>query len=108
MPVMCLGERIRELRLKNGYKQKELAMLLNIENNTMCQYENSTRIPDYIVIRKICKLFNISADYLLGITNYEVSYLNDEYADLIIKYSKLSNKDKEKVKVFLKEVKLND
>lgn len=82
--------------------------MLGIENNTMCQYENSLRIPDYIMIKKICKLFDISADYLLGITNFQISYLNDEFADLVFRYSKSSYKVKEQIKALLQEEKLND
>lgn len=64
-----MKNRITELRKKNDIKQSELASILNIGSNTLCQYEKGDRqIPDNIK-RKLCRFFNVSMEYLLGISD---------------------------------------
>ena len=63
------GVFIKELRIKEGYSQKELASLLNVAQNTVSQYENGIREPDNETLVKLSEIFNVSTDYLLGRTN---------------------------------------
>lgn len=63
-----LAIRIKELRKKSGYTQKELAHLLGIGQTTVANYEQGTRIPDTEKLNKIADLFDITLDYLLGRT----------------------------------------
>ncbi len=58
--------RIRELRIKSGYNQKEFAAILNVAPNTYNQWETGKREPDYEMLKKIADYFNVSVDYLLG------------------------------------------
>lgn len=57
---------IRELRIKRGLSQLELAKQLNVAQNTVSQWENGTREPDAEMLRKLSAFFNVSIDYLLG------------------------------------------
>lgn len=64
---MSKGERIKELRLKKGMSQSELAKALNTTKQTISKYEKSivTNIPsDKIEAMSI--LFNTSPEYILG------------------------------------------
>lgn len=63
-----LAVRIKELRTKKGYTQKELAALLGVGQTTIANYENGIRIPDTEKMNKIADLFQVSFDYLLGRT----------------------------------------
>lgn len=65
-----LGERLKELRVENGYTQKELAALLNINSVTYLHYEKAQREPSLSLLAQIALFYNVSVDYLLGLTEY--------------------------------------
>ncbi len=61
--------RIRDLRKDCDKTQKEIAELLNMQLTTYREYENQERrIPADFLIR-IAKLYNVSIDYIAGLTN---------------------------------------
>ena len=61
-----VGERLKRIRKENNYTQDMLANKLQLEPAAISKYEtNRVPIPQEYII-KICDLFNISADYLLG------------------------------------------
>lgn len=61
--------RIRELREDNDLTQKQLAQMLNCSQQVYSNYELGQRdIPTDILI-KLAKFYNVSTDYILGITN---------------------------------------
>ena len=62
-----IGERLRNLRRKAKLKQQELADRLQIACSTYRLYEGEERLPPAEVIVRICRLFSVSSDYLLGI-----------------------------------------
>ena len=62
-----IGKKIRELRLEKNLTQIMLARKLNIANNTISQYENGLTHPALETVVAIAGLFDVSADYLLGI-----------------------------------------
>lgn len=59
--------RLKELRIEKLYKQSDLARLLNVDQRTISNWEKAVREPDFDMLIKISKLFEISSDYLLGI-----------------------------------------
>ncbi|WP_446897479.1 helix-turn-helix domain-containing protein [Clostridium sp. LBM24168] len=58
--------RLKELRLKKGLTQKELAEKLNMQNTAISKYELNERKPDIDTLNQLANFFNVSADYLLG------------------------------------------
>lgn len=48
---------------------KEVSSQLNINLATYAHYEQGIRQPPIELIRKICDLFDITADYLIGRTD---------------------------------------
>lgn len=64
-----LGKRILSLRESKKISQLELAKLLNISNTTLSQYESGKRIPNDEIKKNIAIYFNVSIDYLLGLTD---------------------------------------
>jgi transcriptional regulator with XRE-family HTH domain len=64
-----IGTRIRGLRLKNNWTHTELAMKVGLSQSAVSTYERGIRIPDANTLFKFCKLFNCSADYLVGLTD---------------------------------------
>lgn len=61
------SERFRQLR---GHKsQADFADLIGISRPTIGFYENGERLPDALVIAKICEKCNVSSDWLLGLSD---------------------------------------
>lgn len=67
-------ERLKELRKYYDIPQKEIAAALKISQQHYSMYENGKRILNAEQIIIICKKYNISANYLLG--------LSDEFTEL--------------------------
>jgi transcriptional regulator with XRE-family HTH domain len=61
--------RIRDLREDRDLKQRELAAYLNCSQQVYSNYELGQRdVPTDVLIR-LAKYYNVSADYILGLTN---------------------------------------
>jgi len=66
---MTFGEKIAELRTQKGWRQEDLASQLFVTKQAVSKWENDKDFPDIGLIKKISEIFNVSTDYLLGITN---------------------------------------
>ena len=66
---MILSKRIIQLREKNNLSQKELSDSLNINKSVMNRIEQGTRPVREDELLKFSNFFNVSTDYLLGITD---------------------------------------
>lgn len=66
---MNYAERMRNLRQDNDLSQKKVADMLGVAQTTYSQYELEKRpMPiDYLIA--LCKFYNVSADYMLGLSN---------------------------------------
>jgi transcriptional regulator with XRE-family HTH domain len=64
---MNLPERLKEARKAAGLTQEDVAKRLGISKSTYCCYETGRHSPDPNALVILCKAFNVSADYLLGI-----------------------------------------
>lgn len=65
------GNRLRKLRKSRGLTQAQLADLLGLSPAAIGNYENGDRIPRPKHLSQICILFNVTSDYLLGISSIE-------------------------------------
>ncbi|MGI6298798.1 MAG: helix-turn-helix domain-containing protein [Saccharofermentanales bacterium] len=83
---MLLPQRLKQLRLENDLTQEGLAKHLPINRGTYAHYELGKRQPDLETLVRIAVFYNVSTDYLLGLTDLPVS------AQTLINYcQKLSN-----------------
>lgn len=63
-----IGQRIKECRLKKNLTQAELARVLDVDTQTISRWECNERKPGRDKIEKMSTFFNVSADYLLNIS----------------------------------------
>ena len=63
------GIRLRELRKQNGYTIEQFAEKIGVAKSTLGYYENDNRMPDIEILCRICNVFNVPADYMIGRTN---------------------------------------
>lgn len=64
-----MNYRIKEIRIDRDFKHKDLAKVLNISQSTYSDLENeiSYARADYLI--KLSEFYNVSVDYLLGLTD---------------------------------------
>ena len=70
-----IGSRITHLLSKNGLQQKSLSVALGVHVNIVSCWCRSTRIPNVGQLAEIARFFNVSSDYLLGLTDVEENRL---------------------------------
>lgn len=73
-----LYRRMAELREERGWSQQELADRIGVTRQTCCNYESRNRRPDCDILARMCTVFDVSADYLLGLSNTR----KPEYAEI--------------------------
>lgn len=59
--------RLKTLRAEYGLTQAQVAEKLGVSQQTYSKYENSDVPIDSEVLRKLCALYGVSADYILAI-----------------------------------------
>lgn len=66
-----IGDRIKLLREERKLSQAELADIVGLAQSSIGNYERGIRSPDADTIVRLANFFNVSADYLLCITDYD-------------------------------------
>lgn len=97
---MHFGEILKDLRLKAGLTQKQLADQIGVSKSVVSFYELSERIPSPSVLIKLSSVFHVSADYLLGVESarrVDISGLDDEDAEVIMAVIALLRKKNDKI-----------
>jgi len=62
-----LGERLAKLREEHGMTQEELAKALKTDQSRVSSYENGRIRISVEVLKKLTRIFDVSADELLGL-----------------------------------------
>lgn len=83
------GQKIRTLRISKGLTQGALAKLLGVSPSTVGMYEQGRRKPDGNMLIKLCEVFSVTSDSLLG-----VSEPSHEAVDIIHEMSDRIRSDK--------------
>ena len=65
-----LSLRLRLLRIASGMKQDEVAQALGIGRSAYTYYELARSRPDCDALIRLAKLYKVSIDYLVGISNF--------------------------------------
>ena len=58
-----LGKRIQATRIKKGWKQKELAVAVSVEPQTVSRWERARSTPDIEMLRKVAEHLNQPLSY---------------------------------------------
>lgn len=66
-----IGPRLRVLR--GRMNQAELAGKLGVAQTTYSGWERQSKEPDLATVRAVCRLFSVSADWLLGLSDARAS-----------------------------------
>ena len=63
------GERLQEIRKDHGDTQQNLADKLHVSLHAVRCWEQNKSDPNHETLVEICRLYHVSADYLLGLTD---------------------------------------
>ncbi|MBP3886933.1 MAG: helix-turn-helix transcriptional regulator [Cellulosilyticum sp.] len=68
---MPIGQRLKKVLDEKGMMQKELAEKIGVSEMVISRYVHGGRIVSVSILIEICKSLNVSADYLLGLSEVE-------------------------------------
>ena len=103
-----IAERLRALRLESELSKRDLVSLLPLNYSTYANYESGFREPNLDVLQMLARHFNVSVDYLLGVSDSkrkvdEVAVLNDQEHDFFVKYRQLDTHGQELIDMVLQK-----
>lgn len=67
---MIFKDRFNEALTQTKLKQKEIAERCGIHPSCITQYKNGESEPTLQTLFDLCKVLNVSSDYLLGLSDY--------------------------------------
>lgn len=62
-----MNKKLKLLRKQKGISQKVVAEAIGVTLSAYSNYEQGIREPSNQILINICKFFDVSADYLLGL-----------------------------------------
>lgn len=65
-----VGTKLKERRQQLGMTQQQVANAMKIAQPIYQRFESGVYECNYSQLAELCKLFDISADYLLGLKDY--------------------------------------
>ena len=66
--MATIGEKIKDLRKKQGLTQARLAEILHVGKTTVSKWESGKNLPQLMELKNMSSLFQVSSDYLLGLS----------------------------------------
>jgi transcriptional regulator with XRE-family HTH domain len=102
---MSYYKRIRDLREDADKTQIDLAKYLKTTAQYYGKYEKGEREIPFIRAIQLAKYYNVSLDYLAGITNFKHGYMLEPDEENFLKnWHSLSERDKGKVEYLMTEL----
>jgi len=77
MILQQMAYNIKFFREQNGWTQEELAQKIHGSRSSIAKWENNSGTPDIEFLIKLCDIFNITLDQLVGRHSYKEDLLRD-------------------------------
>ena len=77
-----IGERLQMVRKHYRVRQAELANILGVSKFTVQSWEQDKSNPSYETLAKICQMYHVSSNFLLGLTDQLPTYQEDSSVPL--------------------------
>lgn len=88
--IRDLSTKLKDLRIKLGFSQTQIATKLNVTPGIISAYECGTKSPSLESLVALAQLYKCSTDYLLGLTDITtrktLQPFTDEQAMAIISF----------------------
>ena len=82
--MLILGERIKTSRISRGWTQEELAGKIGTTKHVISNWERNKGNPDPEQITTLANTFEVSADYLLGLSNFSELHFRDPFGQITL------------------------
>ncbi len=97
--------RIKELREQRRLNQEGLALKLNVSQSTISAYEKGERTPDLKTLISIANFFDVSLDYLAGVSENRRQIMSCDLSvseiEHLRSFRQLSEFQREKVQAYI-------
>ena len=84
--MLNMGERLKQLRINNNLTQRQVGQRIGVAISAVSSYETGVRYPTYESLVKLSRLYNVTTDYLIGLTDrnlIDLSELEEDEVALI-------------------------
>ena len=103
---MNFNARLKQLRQKHKLTQSELADILGLKPTAISNYESERNEPSFDKLISLSKYFDVSCDYLLGVTDSYLpvggEVLDKDIVELFDLYQQLSPESITEIKHYAK------
>ena len=65
-----VAERIKEIRKDNNLSQEEFGKIISVSQDNVSLWEKGKSIPGTQHVINIAKAFNVTSDYILGLSDF--------------------------------------
>lgn len=101
---MCYSTFIVNLRMlieSRGLTLRDFCADVGIPASTVSRYLNEDREPKFSNVIKIAEYFNVSIDWLVGVTGKRIDVLPEDIQDVVFLYSLASDDDRRVIRTLL-------
>ncbi|MCD7712770.1 MAG: helix-turn-helix domain-containing protein [Firmicutes bacterium] len=67
--MLTFGERLKKARDRKGMRQTDVMLATGISEPSLSRYESNTTHPTPEKITRLIKLYDVSAEYIMGLTD---------------------------------------
>ena len=78
---MDFGQRLKEIRKRNGLTQDAMAERLHVTRQAVSNWENNSNLPDLAMILQIAEAFSLSLDELILGENHTMNNMTEKLID---------------------------
>ncbi len=107
-----IANSLKELRAEEKKKQSEIAKILNISSSTYSNYERGANIPDFTVLIKVAEHYNVSVEYILGLTRIRTmgsGLIETKNGKISVKdISSLNDENREVIRIMVEALKMKE
>lgn len=100
--------RIKQLRKEKNMTQIRLSIELDVSQETVSAYESGKHFPSVQILLKLSEIFNVSCDYILGLSDVKCIQSGGEYnpdeITLISLYRTLSPSERKMTKAYMQGI----
>lgn len=82
---MNFAQRLKQVREESGFSQAELAKEIDRSRTSVSGYETFDRLPDVETLLKLAKHFDVSLDWLMGLSDIRKPINLEENPEMIYK-----------------------
>jgi len=105
LPAQTFGKRVRYYRKKTGLSIKDLATAVGISPTVLGRYETDAREPNSLILMKLARALNVTADALLGLEPHpdQIAQNSDE-SDWLRIFRKLNGLGRDRALEYVSEM----